>query len=261
MRRREFITLLGGVAAAWPVTARAQQRALPVVGFISGRSPDDSARPGAAFRAGLSESGIIDGQTATVDYHWLDGQYDQLPTLVADLVRRRVAVIVTPGIGAAARVAKSATKTIPIVFGVGQDPVQLGLVASLARPGGNVTGINFFASEVVPKQLGLLHELVPKAVRLAVLVNPSNASAVESNFRTFAKPHPRSGSRFRWSRRPPSGRSTLSQARSRTSGPTLCSSGPTPFCSADGFSLRSWRRGTGFQQWRGMIATGSKPAN
>jgi len=193
MHRRDFITLLGGAAAAWPIAARAQQRGLPVVGFISGRSPDDSARPGAAFRGGLSESGVIDGQTATVDYHWLDGQFDQLPTLVADLVRRHVAVIVTPGIGAAALVAKSATKTIPIVFGVGQDPVKLGLVASLARPGGNMTGINFFASEVVSKQLGLLHELAPKAVRLAVLVNPSNGITVEYTLRDIREAAPALG--------------------------------------------------------------------
>jgi len=192
MKRRDFIMLLGA-AAACPLAARAQQRALPVVGFISARSPDDSARPGAAFRASLGESGVVDGQTATVDYHWLDGQYDQLPALMADLIRRRVAVIVTPGSTAAALAAKAASRTTPLVFGVGQDPVELGLVASLARPGGNVTGINFFTSEVASKQLGLLHELVPKAVRLAVLVNPGNATPSESTARDIREAAPALG--------------------------------------------------------------------
>jgi putative ABC transport system substrate-binding protein len=192
MKRRNFIMLLGA-AAACPVAARAQQRALPAIGFVSGRSAEDSVRYGAAFRQGLGDSGLAEGQNATVEYHWLDGQYDQLPMLMADLVRRRVAVIVTPGSNPASLAAKAATKTIPIVFGVGQDPAKLGLVASLARPGGNATGINFFASEVVPKELGLLHELVPKTVRLAVLVNPSNASNAESTVRDIREAAPTLG--------------------------------------------------------------------
>jgi putative ABC transport system substrate-binding protein len=173
MRRRELITLFGG-AAAWPMAARAQQPAMPVVGFLSPRSPE-AARLGAAFRKGLNETGTIEGQNVTVEYHWLEGQYDRLPSLVADLVRRRVAVIATPGFTPAVPMIKAATTTIPIVFGVAEDPVKLGLVASLARPGGNATGINFLVSEVVAKRLGLLHDLVPKAVRIAVLVNPANA--------------------------------------------------------------------------------------
>jgi putative ABC transport system substrate-binding protein len=174
MRRRDFISLLGSAAASWPLAARAQQPALPVVGFVSGRSPDDSALYRAAFRRGLAEAGVIEDQNVTVDYHWLDGQFGRLPTLMAELVRRRVAAIAAPGIGQAALAAKSATATIPIVFSTGSDPVAQGLVASLARPGANVTGFNFFSSEVLSKRLQLLHELVPKAARIAVLANPSS---------------------------------------------------------------------------------------
>src|SRR5215468_5006585 len=183
MRRREFITLLGGATAAWPLAARAQQPAMPIVGFVSARSREVSDRHAAAFRKGLNETGTIEGQNVMVEYHWLEGQYDRLPSLMADLVRRRVAVLATPGSNTASLAAKAATSTIPIVFGVGDDPVKLGLVASLARPGGNATGVNSFNTEVVAKRLGLLHELLPKAVRIVVLVNPANAPIAEATLR------------------------------------------------------------------------------
>ena len=182
MRRREFIKLLSSTAVSWPLTAQAQQSALPVVGFVRDGSAEASARFAAAFRKGLNETGYIEGQKVTVEYHWVEGRYDRLPTLMADLVRRQVAVIVAPG-AVPARAAKAATATTPIVFGVGEDPVKLGLVASLARPGGNATGINILTAEVVAKRLRLLHDLVPKAARVAALVNPGNASVTESTLR------------------------------------------------------------------------------
>jgi putative tryptophan/tyrosine transport system substrate-binding protein len=182
VNRREAFGLLGGVAA-WPLASRAQQPTMPVVGLVGGAGGDTSTRYSTAFRKGLNEIGIFEGQNATVQYHWLAGQYDRLPSIMSDLVRRRVAVIATPGSNPAALAAKAATTTIPIVFGVGEDPVKLGLVASLARPGGNATGINIFNIEIAAKRLGILHELVPNAARIAVLVNPANASSAESTLR------------------------------------------------------------------------------
>ena len=180
IRRREFIaTLIGGSAAAWPLTARGQQAALPIVGVVSGRSRHADAPSAAAFHKGLNQSGYVDGRNVTVEYHWVEGQYDRLPGLMADLVRRQVNVIATTGNNTTALAAKAATATIPIVFAIGADPVKLGLVASLSQPGGNATGINDFLSEVDAKRLRLLHDLLPKAVRVAVLVNPANVVSAE----------------------------------------------------------------------------------
>jgi putative ABC transport system substrate-binding protein len=179
MRRREFISLVGGVAATWPLAALAQQSALPVVAFVRDGSSEANARYVAAFRKGLNESGYVEGQNVSVEYHWLEGQYDRLPALLADLVHRQVAVIATLG-NLTSVAAKAATSATPIVFGVGDDPVKLGLVTSLARPGGNATGTNFLVQETVAKRLRLLHELVPKAVRVAVLVNPSNPATTDA---------------------------------------------------------------------------------
>jgi ABC-type uncharacterized transport system substrate-binding protein len=183
MKRREFLGVLGGAGVAWPLAARAQQATLPVVGFVHGGSSDASARNVAAFRKGLGEIGYVERQNVAVDYHWLEGQFDRLPSVMADLVRRRVAVIATPAGNLASLAAKGATTTIPIVFGVGEDPVKLGLVASLARPGGNATGINFLVQELLTKRLGLLHELVPKAVPIGVLINPANTPVAEVTLR------------------------------------------------------------------------------
>jgi putative ABC transport system substrate-binding protein len=181
MKRRSFITLVGG-AAAWPSVASAQQAALPVIGFVSSRSLDGSARHAAAFTKGLGETGHVEGQNVVVEYHWLGGRNDRLSSLMADLVRRRVAVIATAG-DPPTLAAKAATATTPIAFGFSTDPVGHGLIASLARPGGNATGINFLTSEVLAKRLGLLHELAPKAARLGVLVNPTNTPSAEPTLR------------------------------------------------------------------------------
>jgi len=178
MKRRAFITLIGG-AAAWPLAARAQQPAMPVVAFINAGSAEGAAHYAAAFRQGLNETGYVEGRNVTIEYHWLEGRYDRVPGLIAEFVSRRVAVIATPASTAAAVAAEAATATIPIVFGVGEDPVRLGLVPNLARPGGNVTGINFFVNEAVPKRLGLLRDLLPAAVRIAVISNPRNPGISE----------------------------------------------------------------------------------
>ena len=174
MRRREFISLLGGAAAAWPLAARAQQPAMPVVGFLNSASPGAWKPYLEAFRQGLNEAGYVEGRTVATEYRWADGQYERLPSLAADLVRRKVALIVATGDTPASLAAKAATKTIPIVFATGFDPVKLGIVASLNRPGGNVTGVNQFVSQMEGKRLGLLRELVPSAALIAVLLNPNN---------------------------------------------------------------------------------------
>jgi len=179
VRRREFITLIGG-AAAWPVTARAQQPAMSVVGFLNGASAWEYTPQTAAFRQGLSETGYVEGRNVAIESRFADEQYDLLPALAADLVRQRVAVIFATGSVLPALAAKAATTTIPIVFSNGSDPVALGLVASLGRPGGNATGVSFNVTELGSKKLELLHELVPRATVVAFLVNPRNPNAESS---------------------------------------------------------------------------------
>jgi putative ABC transport system substrate-binding protein len=174
MRRRDFIALLGGAAVAWPLAARAQQPAMPVIGFLNGASPAGYAPMVAAFREGLKDTGYVEGQNAAIEYRWANGQYDRVPSMAAEVVRRKVAVIVanTPGVLAV----KAAITTVPIVFTTSGDPVQLGLVVSMSRPGGNVTGVTQLAVEVMPKRLELAHELVPTVTIIALLVNPTNSS-------------------------------------------------------------------------------------
>ena len=187
MKRRAFVTLLGGAAATWPLAARAQQPAMPVVGYLHSASPEPYAPMMAAFRQGLAETGHVEGQNVAIEYRWAEGQYDRLPTLAGELVRRQVAVLVAGGGDVSATAAKSATARLPIVFTVGGDPTAYGLVTSLSRPEGNATGVTFFTITLGPKRLELLRELVPNAATIAMLVHPGGASPDAGEVREAAR--------------------------------------------------------------------------
>ncbi|HEY7246049.1 MAG TPA: ABC transporter substrate-binding protein [Xanthobacteraceae bacterium] len=193
MKRRELLMLVGSAATVWPRAVHAEQATPPVIGLVSTGSAAGSAPRAAAFRKGLSETGYVEGTSVTIEYHWVEGQRDRLPAVMAELVRRQVAAIATPGSIVATLAAKAATATVPIVFGSPEDPVRLGLVASLGRPGGNATGVNSFSQEVIGKRLRLLHDLVPKAARIAVLINPSNPTSAETTLREVRKAAPAMG--------------------------------------------------------------------
>jgi putative ABC transport system substrate-binding protein len=176
MKRREFITLAVGAAAAWPLAARAQQAAMPVIGYLGSTTAEGYAQETEAIRQGFREGGFVEGKNLTIEYRWANGQYDQLPALASDLVRRGVAAIVTTGGGAPALASKAATTSIPIIFATGGDPVQTGLVPSLSRPGGNITGVSYYANALAPKRLEIIHEVLPRANQIAMLMNPNSPS-------------------------------------------------------------------------------------
>ena len=245
MKRREFITLIGGAVATWPLAARAQQPAMPVIGWLDPTTADAGADRLRVFRQGLKDTGYVEGENVTIVFRWAENQFDRLPVLAAELVRRRVAVIATSGGPAVAFSAKAATTTIPIVFTVGEDPVRLGLVASLARPDGNLTGINFLVGELTTKRLELLRELVPAATRVALLVNPTQATNTESTLRDVASDARAMGLQIQVlsaSTSPEINAAFATFVRERPS-----SSTSIPFSAVGGCNLRLWRRATQFQ--------------
>jgi len=229
MRRRDFIALLGSGTVAWPLAAGAQQRAMPVIGFLATVSPDGFTDRLRAFREGLKQTGFGEGENLTIEYRWAENQLDRLPALAADLVGRRAAVIVCIGSNNLPAVVQAATMTIPIVFGVSEDPVRLGLVTSLARPGGNATGINFFIAELVAKRLELLRGLIPKAVRVALLVNPANPANADPTVRQVEAAARAMSLQVEIFKPAPSARSRQPSSTLRASGQTRCSSAATPF--------------------------------
>src|SRR5499427_1879364 len=237
--RREFITLLGG-AATWPLAARAQQRAAPVIGFLGAVSSTQTVH---GFVQGLKDAGYVEGENVTIEYRWADNQLDRLPTLAADLVRKQVAVLVATGGAAPAIVAKAATATIPIVFTAPDDPVELGLVASLSRPGGNLTVVYFLVGELVPKRLELLRELVPAMTNVAVFVNPANPARAEAQAREADSAAGRMGLRVRIFNAGTGSEINMAFARLRASDTTRCWSAPTHCTSSGGCNLPLWRRG------------------
>jgi putative tryptophan/tyrosine transport system substrate-binding protein len=230
MKRRKFITLISGAAVAWPVLTRAQQ-AMPVVGFLSGRSLKEAAATTAVFRQGLSEAGYVGAKNVTIEYRWADGRYDQLPAMAAELVSRHVAVIAASG--GAESATKAATTTIPIVFTTGGDPVELGLVDSLNRPGGNRTGVTFLASDLGAKRLELLRQFASNATRIAMLMNPTYRPTVR-RYVTYRSPRARSGCRSRLRTPAPQARSMRPSQLLNESGLTRLLLVGTRFCLADG---------------------------
>ena len=245
--RRAFIVGLGG-AVAWPVVARAQQPMMPVIGFLSDQSPDFFADGMRGFHQGLKDTGYVEGENVAVEYRWAENQFDRLPALAAELVRRRVTVIVS-GTSSTALAAKTATTTVPILFIAAEDPVKRGLVASLGRPGGNLTGVNFFAVELVKKRLELLRELVPKATRVAVLVSPTNAAVTEATLKDVEAAAPSMGCKSKCSTPTTVARLMQRSRRSCASDPTPFSSTPALFLPVGVFNWSSWQRATRYPRY------------